>query len=110
MKLYKLEDMTKGWFVGDFEPTILKTQDCEVSVKRYKKGEYEASHFHKIATEITVVVLGKISMCGREFIEGDIIVLQPGEITEFTALEDSITTVVKYPGAKNDKYIVPDID
>lgn len=29
--------MTKGWFVGDFEPSILKTKNCEVGVKSYKK-------------------------------------------------------------------------
>ena len=110
METYKLQDMTKGWFVGDFYPAVLKTQECEVSVKRYSKGDYESAHFHKVATEITVIISGKIRMCERDFTENDIIVLQPGEVTDFMALEDSVTTVVKYPGALNDKYIIPDTD
>jgi hypothetical protein len=105
MEKYKLDEMTKGWFVGGFQPTVFQTQDCEVSVKRYSKGDYEPPHFHKIATEITVIVSGRVRMCGREFQENDIIVLKPGEITEFEVLEDSITTVVKIPGALNDKYL-----
>ena len=27
MEIFNLENMTKGWFVGDFEPTVLKTND-----------------------------------------------------------------------------------
>ena len=41
MKTAKLEDMVKGWFVGNFEPSLLKTNDVEVAVKSYKKGDYE---------------------------------------------------------------------
>jgi hypothetical protein len=105
MEIFNLENMTKGWFVGDFEPTVLKTNDVEVSVKKYKKGDTEAEHFHKIATEITTVVYGKIKMCDKVFSSNDIIKLEPGEATAFEAIEDSLTVVVKYPGASNDKYI-----
>ena len=110
MEKYELHKMTKGWFVGDFHPTVFQTQDCEVSVKRYAKGDNEPSHFHKIATEITVVISGRVFMCGKEFEENDIIVLKPGEQTNFEALEDSVTTVVKIPGAINDKYFTSDND
>lgn len=37
MKTAKLEDMTKGWFIGNFNPSLLKTNDVEVAVKSYKK-------------------------------------------------------------------------
>ena len=39
MKTAKLTDMIKGWFVGNFEPTLLKTNDVEVAVKEYRKGD-----------------------------------------------------------------------
>jgi len=97
--------MVKGWFVGDFSPTALATTDCEVGVKHYKAGEKEAAHYHKIATEITVVISGHIKMAGKEWKAGDIIVLSPNEVTDFESLSDSVTVVVKHPGAKDDKYI-----
>jgi len=97
--------MTGGWFVGGFKPTIINTNDVEVAVKRYEKGDYEERHYHKIATEVTVVVSGRIRMNGEEFISGDIIIIDPGESTDFEALEDTVNTVVKFPGAYDDKYL-----
>ena len=60
MKVAKLSDMKGGWFIGNFEPSLYKTNDCEVAVKTYKKGDFEAAHFHKIATEYTIVASGKV--------------------------------------------------
>jgi quercetin dioxygenase-like cupin family protein len=96
--------MFKGWFVGNFKPTALSTGDVEVAVKSYFAGETEDAHFHKIATEVTLVLSGRVEMCGQEWGPGSILVLKPGEITAFKALEDSINVVVKVPGALNDKY------
>lgn len=103
-----LSDMIKGWFVGDFEPTAFKTQACEVAVKSYGVGDVEQAHFHKVATEITLVLSGCIRMLGKEWRAGDIIVLSPGEITAFEALTASVNVVVKVPGALDDKFIVND--
>lgn len=106
MNSANLKDMLKGWFVGNFSPTAFQTDACEVAVKKYSAGEHESSHYHKIATEITLVLSGTVFMCGQEWREGDIIVLNPGEVTDFKALTDAINVVVKVPGASNDKYIV----
>jgi len=106
MKTVKLEDMIKGWFVGNFEPTLIKTNDVEVAVKGYKKGDYEEKHYHKIATEITVIIQGRVRMNGAEYKKGDIIVIEPNESTDFECLEDGTqNVVVKYPGANDDKYL-----
>lgn len=101
-----LSKMTKGWFVGNFSPTLYSTNDVEVAVKYYKAGDYEAAHYHKIATEITVIVSGVVKMNGIEYREGDIIVMEPNDVTDFIAVTDAVNTVVKIPGANNDKYVV----
>ena len=105
MKTGRLQDMFKGWFVGDFSPTVLRTQACEVAVKAYKAGEREDLHHHKVATEVTLILSGRVRMCGKEWGEGDIVVLEPGDATDFEALTDAVNVVVKTPGAKNDKYL-----
>ena len=105
MQVAKLDNMIKGWFVGAFEPTIVNTNDVEVAVKEYKCGDSEGLHYHKIATEITVIVSGKVKMNNVIYNKGDIIVIEPNEATDFEALEDTICTVVKYPGASDDKYL-----
>lgn len=106
MKKFQLTDMKGGWFVGDFEPTLLPTKDFEVAVKKYQKGNYEQKHLHKVSTEWTVIVSGKARMFDQVFSENDIIVIEPGEATDFLALEDTVTVVVKTPSTKNDKFIV----
>ncbi len=106
MKIARLEDMVKGWFIGNFEPTLLCTNDVEVAVKSYKKGDYEEKHYHKIATEFTVITRGRVKMNDIEYSEGDIIVMEPNEATDFECLEDGTqNVVVKIPGANNDKYL-----
>jgi quercetin dioxygenase-like cupin family protein len=102
----KLSAMTKGWFVGSFTPTALVTGACEVAVKHYKKAATEPRHQHRVATEVTLVLYGRVRMAGGEWGEGDIIVLTPGEITAFEAISDCGTVVVKVPGARDDKYFV----
>ena len=104
----RLADMVGGWFVGNFEPTTLKTSQCEVAVKSYKSGATEAAHVHRIATEVTLIASGRARMCGREFVAGDIITLAPGDVTGFVALEDTTTVVVKMPSVMGDKYLVDD--
>ncbi len=104
MKVFQLDEMVKGWFVGNFNPTVLLTNDVEVAVKKYKAGDYEASHYHKIATEITVITDGQVKMNGVIYSSGAIIVIEPYQKTDFLALTDVTTTVVKYPGINDDKY------
>jgi quercetin dioxygenase-like cupin family protein len=103
-----LNQMVRGWFVGNFEPSLYKTESVEVAVQHFSAGDREAKHCHKIATEITVIVSGRVLMMGNEFKTGDIIKLAPGEYSDFHALEDTVTAVVKVPGALNDKYLAED--
>ena len=97
--------MTRGWFVGDFEPTALSTTACEVAVKRYEKGDREDAHYHAIATEITLVLDGFARFSGQEVGPGEIVLVEPGEESLFEAVTDVTTVVVKVPSAPADKYL-----
>ena len=100
----RLERMVKGWFVGDFQPSVLETTGFEVAIKHYSAGDFEQAHFHKKAHEITVVVAGEVSMNGRIWSAGDILAIKPGEATDFAAITDAITVVVKTPSVRGDKF------
>ena len=102
----KFNDLTRGWFVGNFIPTAYNTENCEVAYKEYKAGDYEPKHLHKIATEITLIVKGKVKMNDQEYNERDIIIMEPREATDFRALTDAANVVVKVPSVKGDKYVV----
>jgi hypothetical protein len=104
MRIERLDNMIKGWFVGDFSPTIYNSREVEVAIKRYSAGSNEGRHVHRVATEITVIVSGEVIMNGQVLKEGDIAVLAPGEAADFSALTDTVTTVVKLPCVPGDKF------
>lgn len=106
MRRDRLETMVKGWFIGDFNPAALKTTACEVAIKHYAAGDYEAAHVHMIATEVTAIVVGQVRMGGRDWEAGDILTIAPSEATDFLALTDTITVVVKMPSAPDDKVVL----
>jgi len=106
MNCYKLDNMVKGWFVGDFSPVALSNKNFEVAIKKYNAGDFEPLHVHKIATELTAIVSGRAIMCGKEWGDGDIIILSPGDETSFEAVTDVVTVVVKTPSVLDDKYLL----
>jgi len=106
MEKFKLADMKGGWFVGAFSPVALSSEACEVACKHYRAGDHEPSHLHQIATEVTLIAAGRVRMNGVEHAAGDIILIRPGEATDFHALEPSTTMVVKIPSVPGDKYMV----
>ena len=104
MDKYCLENMVKGWFVGDFKPSAYRTKAVEAALKTYKAGDHEEAHYHKIAVEITAIVSGVAEMNGKRRKAGEIIVIEPGETTDFRAITDVVNMVVKIPAARGDKY------
>lgn len=98
--------MRGGWFIGNFEPTAFKTQNFEVAYVKHAKGQKWDTHFHKIATEINLVIRGKIKINDAVYLPGDIFVIYPNEIAAPSFLEDSEVFIVKVPSDVNDKYTV----
>lgn len=106
MKRHSLADMTRGWFVGDFDPVAQRSSDVEIALKHYRAGDTEARHVHRVATETTLVVSGAVRMAGHELVAGDILTLEPGEPCDFLALTAATVVAVKTPAVAGDKYLV----
>lgn len=106
MKVFKLSEMVKGWFIGDFEPSIIKTKDFEVGVLDRPPGLERPKHFHKEAVEISVMVEGRAKINGTEINVGDIFLLEKGEVVDAEFYEKSRLVVVKTPSVIGDKYLV----
>lgn len=101
-----VSEFTKGWFIGNFEPSLLKTTDFEVAIKEYKAGTVEDEHFHKEAIEFTIVLDGTITMNGVEHNRNDICLIEKNETNIFESITDSRLLVIKTPSVNGDKYIV----
>lgn len=106
MKTAKLSDMTRGWFIGDFEPSVMRTPLFEVGILSHKKGEVWPAHYHKVATEYNVLLDGRMRIAGEIVEVGDIFWFEPGDIADPEFLEDCRVCVVKRPSIIGDKYEV----
>jgi mannose-6-phosphate isomerase-like protein (cupin superfamily) len=105
MKIARLSEFTNGWFLGNFNPSLFKSEDFEVCVKNFKKGENEAPHFQRIATEVTVVLSGSVRMGEHILQVDDILTVYKGEVCDFEALTDCKVLGVKFPSLPEDKVL-----
>lgn len=101
-----LSEYSRGWIIGDFAPSLLRTRDFEVAVLHHAKGEYWAPHVHKIATEFNVLISGSMVICGDMLEPGDVFVISPGEVADPVFLEDCVVVCVKVPSLPGDKHEV----
>ena len=100
----KLEDFYKGWLVGNFEPSIIKTKDLDLGILYLKSGERGDWHFHKEHTEYNMIVSGSALINNKKYNVGDFFVYKPGEKSYVEYPEDTILLVIKTPATNNDKH------
>ena len=106
MKVTRLSDYTRGWVIGDFEPSALRTKDFEVAVLTHKQGEIWPAHYHKEGVEYNILISGKMVIQGTELNAGDVFVLDRYEVADPVFLEDCKVVCVKTPSIPSDKFEV----
>jgi len=106
MKTFDIKDMTKGWFIGDFEPSVFKNPFFEVAHHQHEKGYTTPRHTHKIAQELTYIINGKLLVDGQTLSKGQMFLYEPNDIADVKVLEDVDVIVVKWPSVPSDKYVV----
>jgi len=104
MKIEKIDNMWRGWFIGNFEPSVLKTKSFEVGMLIHKKGEVWPKHYHLISTEYNLLIDGSMTICGELITPGTIFILEPNEIADPIFHEDCRVLCVKVPSIPGDKY------
>lgn len=103
MKTGNVSTTVGGWYIGNFENAIYKTNGFEASYKKHKKGEKYGWHYHQYLDEINLVVSGKIKIQGQVFSVGDIFILEPYDIADPEFIEDCEIICIKSPNITNDK-------
>lgn len=96
-----------GWFLGNFEPSLLRIDSFEVCVVSHRKMEATTPHYHTQSEEINLILDGRLMVSGRVLEKNDIFVYSRFEISDVEFLEDSRLLVVRVPSAPNDKVLIP---
>lgn len=95
-----------GWFVGNFNPSLIESKNLEFGYKRILKNTKPDYHFHKFKTEYTILLEGKIICLDTKRVINPItcIKLSPYEKNDQFFESDSLILVINTPSKKGDKY------
>ena len=105
MQFHNLGDFHRGWIIGDFEPTILRTANFEVCVTFHVKDEPTVRHYHSASKEYNVVLDGQIEVGGKTLAKGDIFVYEENEVSDVQFRADTSLLVVRVPSLPRDKFL-----
>ena len=106
MKKFKLsESCVRGWFIGDFDRAVFRTDQFEVNWQTNPRKQAD-SHYHKEITEIQLITRGRMLVNGEIYQAGDIFVFEPGDLCQVEYLEETDTVAVKVPARPSDKYLL----
>ncbi len=106
MEVRHISEFKGGWLAGWFTPSIVTTKDFEVGYSIHPKGSTWDVHYHKIATEITLLIRGRMKVCGEVLTDGAVFLIPPNEVADPEFLEDCEVVVIKFPSCPGDKYVV----
>ena len=96
--------MTRGWCIGDFTPSILRTKDFEVGYLKHHKDQVWPAHLHKECDEYNILIKGKLNINNETINEGEIFVIPKGMLTSAKFLEDCEIVCIKVGSNSKDKY------
>tara|TARA_Y100000034_G_scaffold135638_1_gene208379 strand:+ start:3058 stop:3378 length:321 start_codon:yes stop_codon:yes gene_type:complete len=103
MIIDNLKNFFKGWIIGNFQPSLLKTDLFEIGIQQYKKDFIAEKHYQKIATEYNIILEGSAIVNKKIVNKHDIFIFKPKEITEFKTLSHCSVLSIKIPSVPNDK-------
>ena len=107
MKIVNINDFKAGWFIGNFEPTVLKTSDFEIALKIHKRNEKIPPHRHNYTTEYNLLTDGKMEVNGFQIEEGSIFIFEKSEVCNVKILSEIAKIVcIKVPSNPKDKEFI----
>lgn len=104
MEIISVDGFTGGWFIGDFEPTVLRTKDFEVAFKEHRAGEHWATHYHQLSDEINYLISGEMEINDIKLVGPVVFRINKGEISRPVFITDVKLIVVKVPSIPGDKH------
>ena len=101
-----VDSFVRGWFIGDFEPSIIRTKTWEVALLRHNKGEKWDFHYHAQADEVNVLLNGRMMLNGYEIRARNVFTIPKKQIACPLFLEDCLILCIKTPSVIGDKICI----
>lgn len=101
---WTIDSFVRGWFIGDFEPSILRTKTWEMALLKHSKGEKWDFHYHSQADEVNVLLSGRMMLNGHEIRARNVFTIPKKQIACPLFLEDCVVLCIKTPSVIGDKF------
>lgn len=116
MRIEHIDNFTKGWFIGNFDPSLKRTENFEIAYHKHPHGYECVPHYHKITTEYNYVISGRIQLLNHAtkithtVNAGDLFIIYPREIFSAKVIWATELIVVRDGSYPNDKYEVGELE
>lgn len=112
METFDISKMINGWLIGNFTPSVLKTEDFEIAHHKHPANYTGPYHYHKVATEYNYIVSGEVWIYlyndGRKskqiLTPGLGWIVRPGQYFETYFNKPTDLIVIKTPSLIGDKF------
>ena len=71
LERHKLDDFTRGWFVGNFSPTLISTDAAEVAVQRKRADRDRYERDLDLLTRVRASYQSQAASAGWTLLRGD---------------------------------------
>uniref|UniRef100_A0A6C0KXY8 Nucleotidyl transferase domain-containing protein n=1 Tax=viral metagenome TaxID=1070528 RepID=A0A6C0KXY8_9ZZZZ len=105
-KLIDLNKYTRGWLIGNFEPSIKKTTDFEIGILNHKKDEKWDFHYHSETKEINILLSGEMIINNIPIFKDTIFIFEKDIISCPLFITDCVVLCIKLPSLPKDKIII----
>lgn len=102
----KLSDFKRGWLIGDFTPSLIRTKDFEIGILTHKTGEKWPYHIHQFQDEFNYLITGHMSVNDLEYFSGDNFLLERCHLAVPLFFSDCKLICIKFPSIPADKKIM----
>lgn len=102
MKKESIKDFNFDYFIGNFNPSLLKTNEVEIAFRSYKKYTIIHPFFRKKDQEIVLITKGCIEYENNLYKKGDILNWAPNEKIYGFIKENTDVLIIRSPGTKSD--------
>lgn len=103
---YDVSGYTRGWIIGNFEPSIIKTTDYELGILSHDENEKWDFHYHKESDEINFLFEGEMLLNGVDIKQGQVFIIPKNQIACPKFKTKCRIACVKIPSVPGDKNII----
>jgi choline kinase len=105
-KIATTENMVRGWFIGDFLPSILRTQEFEVGFGDHFVNQKWPYHIHDDMEEYNYVLEGSLQLSGIDYHTGDFFMFERGTPAIPSFATHCKIVCIKSPSVRGDKRVI----